>query len=152
MASKKSGQVTLAGRFPKGTDVRLVKVRDETVLRSEGGETIDTQTVDDDGRVQFKKGVEVGARYFIVGYVDGVPLEVRARGNAPGDDPATLTQPPIRPGRIRLGDGSWADEAPKKEKTPSGEVAPHSGAASGQRQGAAAVGDAARQRAPGRPG
>jgi hypothetical protein len=79
MSSTKSGQITLHGRFNAGAQVRLVRVEDETVLRPEGGKEVASATVDDDGRVQFKKGVEVGARYFIVGLRDGFPLEVPVR-------------------------------------------------------------------------
>lgn len=119
----KDGQVTLAGRFPEGTHVRLVEVKDESVLRSEGGKLVGTGKVKD-GTVQFKSGVKTGGRYFIVGYVNGSPLEVRARGNRADDDTA-LAQPPVQPVRTRLGDGSWSDEAPEREDTPASEAAPH---------------------------
>lgn len=124
MASSKAGQVTLNGRFSPGAHVALWKVRDETALRHEGGELVDTKKVDDDGRVQFKSGVEVGARYFIVGYQDGSPLEVRARGRSADDDNGILAQPPVKPDRVRLANGRWADEAPKRESAPSAEVGP----------------------------
>jgi hypothetical protein len=46
----------------------------------------------------------------------GTPLEVRLRGNV-GED-AVNGQAPISTDRVRLSDGSWADEAPKREKAP----------------------------------
>jgi hypothetical protein len=122
-----SGQVVLNGRFKAGTEVRLVKVRDESVLRAEGGEEVATATVDDGGRVEFKRGVEVGARYFIVGQVDGFPLEVRARGREAGDESAVLEQPPIGPDRRKLADGRFVDELGDREKTPSSAVGPAPG-------------------------
>jgi hypothetical protein len=106
------GKVRLAGRFPKGTPVNLVRVSDESVLRSEGGEIVTSKEVGDDGVVEFP--AEVGARYFVVGYVNGTPLEVRARGNESDAPAITLTQPPIGPDRVRLSDGSWADEEPQR--------------------------------------
>jgi hypothetical protein len=62
-----SGQARLAGRFPPGTEVRLVEVASAAALRAEGGREVDSQTVGDDGVVTFSKGVEVGGRYFAVG-------------------------------------------------------------------------------------
>lgn len=117
-------QVTLRGRFSPGSQVRLVRVDDERALRAEGGEDVGSKKVDADGVVKFTSGVEVGARYFIVGQVDGSPLEVRARGRAAGDEAEVLEQAPVAPDRTRLADGSWADEAPAQEKTPSREVGP----------------------------
>lgn len=121
------GQVTLRGRFRPGTDVRLVQVRDERVLRAEGGVEVGTATVDDGGAVQFSSGVDVGGRYLVCGYVDGFPLEVRARGREAGDDSELLTQPPIGPDRVRLGDGSWSDERPAAEDAGFGGVGPAPG-------------------------
>jgi hypothetical protein len=120
----KAGQVTLNGRFPEGAHVALIKVRDESVLRSEGGELVATGKVKD-GSVVFKSGVEVGARYIATGYVDGQPREVRVRGNRAGEESAVLTQAPQGPARVRLADGSWADEAPERIDTPDAEVGPH---------------------------
>jgi hypothetical protein len=129
MSSTKSGQITLHGRFNAGAQVRLVRVEDETVLRPEGGKEVASATVDDDGRVQFKKGVEVGGRYFIVGQRDGFPLEVPVRGRSADDDNAVLSQPPVRPDRVRLADGRWQDEVvgAKRVAPPSSEVGPAPG-------------------------
>jgi hypothetical protein len=74
-----TAQARLAGRFPPGTDVRLVEVSSAAALRAEGGREVDSQTVGDDGVVTFSKGVEVGRRYFVVGLV--------GRGAARGPDP-----------------------------------------------------------------
>jgi hypothetical protein len=120
MASK--GVVTLNGRFRPGTEVRLVKVRDETVLRSEGGEEVGTAKVDKHGQVKFD--AEPGARYFIVGHIDGFPVEVRARGNKADDDNSTLAQAPIAYTRVKLADGSFADERPEKRDAGFGGVGP----------------------------
>lgn len=102
--------VTLRGRFQPGARVKLWQVKDESVLRAEGGELIDEKVVDEDGCVQFSKGVKVGGRYLIVGQREGEPLEVRVRGNAPDDDNSLLTHAPVRPERQKLADGRWADE------------------------------------------
>lgn len=126
MASSK-GRVTLRGRFKPGARVRLVKVKDESVLRAEGGELIEERSVDDDGSVQFTKGVDVGGRYFLVGQIDGHPIEVRARGNTADDEASHVLQTPVQPDRVRLSDGSWADEAPVREDAPFGGVAPGPG-------------------------
>jgi hypothetical protein len=116
----KQGQVTLRGRFGPGTHVRLVKVAHEGVLRSEGGELVDTGKVNAQGEVTFK-ALEVGSRYFVAGYVDGFLLEVRVTAREADD---AVTQPAVAPDRVKLADGSFADEAPDEEKAPVGEVAP----------------------------
>jgi hypothetical protein len=121
-----SGQVTLRGRFRPGSVVRLVRVANEGVRRSEGGDAVDTKRVGEDGSVTFRSGVESGARYLIVGYVDGFPLEVRAVGRSEAEDTG-LAQQPVGPDRVRLSDGSWADEAPEHEGAPGGEVGPAPG-------------------------
>ncbi len=129
MASSK-GQVTLRGRFSKGSIVTLTRVAGEHVLRPEGGEDIETKTVSEKNgvsEVQFSTGVEVGARYFIHGLEDGVPIVLRARGRSAEDDSETLSQPPIKPDRVRMSDGSFADEAPTKESAPPAFVGPGPG-------------------------
>lgn len=124
MASS-NGQVTLRGRFPSGTKVALVKVSDGAVLRAEGGRTLERKRVGKDGSVQFTKDVEVGGRYFITGNVRGQPLEVRVTGrDRQADEDSAGGQAPVQVDRVRLSDGSWLDEAPEKEKTPSSEVGP----------------------------
>jgi hypothetical protein len=128
MASSK-GQVTLRGRFSKGSVVTLTRVAGAHVLRPEGGEDIETKTVGEkDGvsEVSFTSGVEVGARYFIHGLEDGSPIQLRATGKA-SDDDTGLTQPPIVADRLRLADGTWADEAPTKESPPGAFVGPGPG-------------------------
>jgi hypothetical protein len=127
MASSQ-GQVTLHGRFAPGTSVRLVKVRDESVLRAEGGKEVAAGTVDDDGRVAFKSGVEVGARYFICGHDRGDYREVRVIGRKAEDD-TVLSQPPVGNVPLRTSGGHQIDQwgrvtAPDHEKTPGPEVAP----------------------------
>lgn len=107
----KTAQVTLHGRFRPGAVVRLVKVKDETVLRAEGGDTIGTETVDDTGRVQFTDGVEAGCRYFIVGQVDGTPLEVRARGNVADEENSVLATAPVQPDPQKRADGTLESDA-----------------------------------------
>jgi hypothetical protein len=121
--------VTLRGRFPKGSIVTLVEVAGAHVLRAEGGEEIETRTVGEENGasvVQFSKGVREGARYFVTGLIDGRPEEVRATGREEGDA-AVLEQAPIGPDRVRLSDGSWADEAPPKRDVPKQEVGPDLG-------------------------
>lgn len=123
----KQGSVRLSGRFKPGTQVRLVKVRDETVLRSEGGQEVGTAKVDKDGTVEFSKGVEDGARYFATGYVDGTYLEVRLRGRSDSDDNVNA-QAPVGPDRVKLSDGTFVDEPPEQhQKTPGREVGPAPG-------------------------
>jgi hypothetical protein len=124
-----SGQVTLHGRFAPGTQVRLVKVRDESVLRAEGGKEVATATVDDDGRVQFKSGVEVGGRYFICGHDRGEPREVRVRGSRADDESTVLSQQPVGNVAVKTAGGAEIDvfgrvTAPEREKAPGPEVAP----------------------------
>jgi hypothetical protein len=121
MASK--AQVTLNGRFSPGTAVELVEVADESVLTGAGGKVVDRKKVDRDGRVQFQTGVTAGGRYFIRGLQDGMPLEVRARGNADADADVGF-QRPVQPDRVRLSDGSWADEAPEDQNAGFGGVGP----------------------------
>jgi hypothetical protein len=120
MASRK-GQVTLRGRFSKGSVVTLTKVAGEHTLRPQGGEDIATKTVEEKDGVSFVQftGVEEGARYFVHGINDGFPLEVRARGRSAEEDSEVLAQAPVQPDRARLTDGTWADDAPTKESAPS---------------------------------
>ena len=81
MASTKKGQVTLRGRFSKGSVVTLTKVASEAALRPEGGEDVETKTVGEKDGVSFVQftGVEQDARYIIHGINDGQPLAIRAR-------------------------------------------------------------------------
>lgn len=121
--------VVLRGRFTKGSIVRLVEVDGEHVLRSEGGREVDSKKVgEEDGIsvVKFSSGVKDGVRYFVSGYVDGTPLEVRVTGRKDAED-SVLAQAPVRPDRVRLSDGSWSDEAPEKRPVPKQEVGPHLG-------------------------
>lgn len=124
MASK-GGAVTLRGRFSPGTDVQLVKVKSEAVLRSEGGDVLDDGTVDDDGSVTLS-GLGKGERGFIRGYDRGEFREVRVTGRDDADDSA-LAQAPVTPDRVRLRDGSWADERPEREDPGFGGVGPAPG-------------------------
>jgi hypothetical protein len=115
-----AGRLTLRGRFQPGSTVRLVKVDGPQTLRpGPNDETVDTQTVDEDGTLTFNKGVSVGDRYFAVGQVNGQPLEVRLTGRS-DDDPGHLAgYEPVSPDRTRLGiggSGGWADEDPSREK------------------------------------
>jgi len=121
-----AGQITLRGRFSPGTQVRLVRVDGEHTLRSEGGQEVDSKTVDKDGCVSFTSKVDVGARYFIVGQHEGRPLEVRARGRAKDDPSEVLENAPVPRDRMKLADGSYVDEPPKQhEKADYAEGAPH---------------------------
>jgi len=122
--AKQSGQVTLRGRFRPGDVVRLVKVAGPHVLRPEGGEEIEVQSVGEEkdaprvGYVRFTKGVEVGERYFITGQTGGYPLEVRVTGRAADDPSEVFEQAPVQPDRVRLSDGSFLDDPPTKESAP----------------------------------
>jgi len=122
--AKAAGQVTLRGRFPVGAVVTLTKVDGPHVLRPEGGEDIETQTVTEEkdapgvGYVRFSKGVEPGARYFIHGLADGVPINVRITGRTDDDPSEVFEQPPILPDRTRFSDGSFVGDKPTKESAP----------------------------------
>jgi hypothetical protein len=106
------GKTTLRGRFPKGNLVSLREVPDAGTLRSTPEQEVDTKTVNDDGEVTFS--TDVGTRYIAFAYVNGAPLEVRVTGRETDDPNALMTQPPIGPDRIRLSDGSFSDEEPKR--------------------------------------
>lgn len=106
--SSKTGQVKVAGRFPAGERVALVKVDGEHVLRAAGGKTIDRKKVDDDGVVVFTKDVELGARYFVTGYDNGRPVEVRCTGITE-EAASELTQPPVGRDVRKFGDGTLID-------------------------------------------
>lgn len=121
-----AGQITLRGRFSPGSQVRLVRVDGEHTLRAEGGEEVDAKKVGDDGSVTFSKGVEVNARYFIVGQHRGEHIEVRARGRAKDDPSEVLENAPLPPERVKLTDGSFVSEAPEQHRKPDyAEGAPH---------------------------
>ena len=116
MATK--GSIALRGRFAPGTNVRLVKVDGPHVMRpGAGDETVDEQTVDKDGLLEFK-GVEAGERYFAVGLINGQPAEVRLTGRAQAnekypDHSLGEMYEAVGPERARLGaggTGGWSDE------------------------------------------
>jgi hypothetical protein len=117
---KKQGRVVLRGRFKAGTDVRLVEVAHEGVFRSQGGREVGEATVDEDGVVEFTSGVVVGGRYLLVGYIDGQPVEVRARGNEITEDEAVLGQAPVGydETRTRAGLPSDAIQGAREDETP----------------------------------
>lgn len=99
-------QVTLRGRYSPGSTVQLVKVAGAHVLRTAAGdEVVEEKEVDKDGHVQFSKGVEKDGRYFIRGYHDGFPLEVRVRGRSEADDSEVLAQAPVGYDEVRTRDG-----------------------------------------------
>jgi hypothetical protein len=125
----KAGSVKLSGRFPPGTKVALRKAPDgERSLRPGDSEVLDTQTVSEDGTVEFSKGVESGERYFATGYIRGEYLQVRLTGREKGDESAVLSQPPVGYDRLRHADGTFVDEPPEQHQTPpSLEVGPHLG-------------------------
>lgn len=105
-SSVKGAQVTLNGRFSRGTRVELVKVASAGVLRTgPGDEVVDSKEVDEDGHVQFSKGVEDGCRYFVRGYQEGFLLEVRVRGRAEADDSEVLALPPVGYDDVKTRDG-----------------------------------------------
>lgn len=114
MADSRSGSIHLRGRFPAGTEVRLVRVEGPHVMRPGAQhETVDTQTVDKDGALKFSKGVKVGERYFASGYVNGQPRDVRLTGQADPDEGFLTGYEPVQPDRVRLGaggSGGFADE------------------------------------------
>jgi len=107
-------KTTLRGRFSPGTVVSLHEVEDASVLRVDVGmEPVATETVDKDGEVTFS--LEDGKRYIAVAYDRGVPREVRLTGRA-DEDAGAFSQPAVTPDRVRLSDGSWADEEPERVK------------------------------------
>jgi hypothetical protein len=120
MARRKQGEVTVRGRFPKGTRVSVHEVQDESVLRAEG-EPREVVTAGEDG-VKFQ--THEGQRYIVHGIVNGAPVSLRVRGRGEAADDA-LEQPPVGNDRLRMSDGSWSDEAPKRRDAPAREAAPH---------------------------
>jgi len=96
------GCVVVAGVFPAGTVCTLVKVPDETVLRSEGGEVKGVRTADASGLVGFD-GMGPGDCFFVTGYVNGEYLEVRAKGRTAQEVNEFLSQPPVQPSLVVVG-------------------------------------------------
>lgn len=95
MARSSKGRVALSGRFSPGERVRLIQVDGPHVLRPpDGAGPVDTGRVDENGRVEFTKGVEIGARYFISGYHNGQPFDVRMTGRSADDPSVVLEQTP----------------------------------------------------------
>jgi hypothetical protein len=88
------GCVVVAGIFPTGTVCRCVKAAGPEVLRPEGGELMDTRTVDDAGFVGFV-GLEVGSSYFVSAYVNGEPVDIRVKGRTVTDLNEFLSQAPV---------------------------------------------------------
>lgn len=89
-----AGVVVLAGLFPAGSVVNLVRVEDERVLRAEGGDQVDARVVDAAGNVGFD-GLVIGDRFFACGYSQGRPLEVRCI--AQDADAPSGAQAPVGP-------------------------------------------------------
>lgn len=116
----KSAHVTLRGRFRPGTVVALVEVADERVLRSEGGRHIDRKKVDENGEVRFTNRVKENGRYFIVGLIDGTPVEVRARGRTGDENAGVLEQPPVGTEVRKHADGRLVGERPERREKPEG--------------------------------
>lgn len=118
----KQGSAKLHGRFPPGTEVRLVKVDGAHVLRpGPGDEVVDEQTVDKDGKLKFSKGVSEGDRYFAVAVVNGEPRQVRLTGGV--DDEGEGSHLAMYDGGIqaltdrqKLSDGTFVDEAPEQHQ------------------------------------
>lgn len=118
-------QITERGTFPDGTHVHLYKASGPAQLRPEGAP--DDTKLSKDGEVKFT-GVDEGERYILFAYVHGQPLQLRATGRSANDESAILTQPAPAADRLRLADGSFADEAPervKKSELPPFEAAPN---------------------------
>lgn len=99
-SSKPKTHVRLRGRFRPGTQVRLHEASGPDQLRPTG-DPVDEQTVDKHGTVTFTKGVSEGGRYFVSGYHDGVPLDVRATGRKVGDSEGSVAQPPVQADEVR---------------------------------------------------
>ena len=117
-------KTTLRGRFSPGSQVGLYEVEHAGVLRAEG-EPDTTAEVDKNGEVSFS--LEEGKRYIAQTYDRGEPRSVRLTGRS-GDEDVALEQPPVQPDRVRLSDGTWADEEPKrvsKDDLPPLEAAPN---------------------------
>lgn len=114
-----TGAVKLRGRFRPGTRVRLVEVQDERVLRAEGGREVGATTVDKDGVAAFD-GLKLDKRYFIVGHVDGQPVEARVRARENADDAASLVQPPVGTDQTRHAGGQLVGHPVERRDTPAG--------------------------------
>lgn len=99
----RGARVRLRGRFPAGTLVRLYAVSGPEQMRPSflNEHLVGEEEVDKDGVVTFTKGVGRGDRYFICGYVDGYPLEIRATGKTKDDESGSVMQPPVQPETVR---------------------------------------------------
>ena len=106
-------KTTLRGRFSPGTIVSLYEVEDASVLRAEG-EPDQTAEVNKDGEVAFS--LKEGRRYIAQAYDRGEPRTVRLTGRSAEEINSALEQPAVQPDRVRLSDGTWADEAPEQIK------------------------------------
>jgi hypothetical protein len=113
-AQMAKAKTTLRGRFSPGTVVSLHEVEDASVLRVDAGsDPVTTETVNKDGEVTFH--LEEGQRYIAAAYDRGFPREVRLTGRS-SDEMAAVEQQPVQADRVRLSDGSWADEEPERVK------------------------------------
>lgn len=141
-----SGVVICNGKFPAGSVVRLVRVVDERVLRAEGGDEVDVRVVAADGSLGFDQGIEVGGRFFAVGYALGAPLEVRCVGeDADAVDPSALQAPVQREeGAVGTSNTPAVKSAPLPSAADLGVgLAPGAAAAVGQVAPVASKGDEA---------
>lgn len=112
--------IHFAGRFKPGTDVDIYEVAGAHVLRAEGGTKLGSATSSEDGVVEFSDGIVEGGRYRITGYINGRYEDFPVRGTASDE----VSQTPVQPDRMKLADGSWADERPEKRDVPPAFVGP----------------------------
>jgi hypothetical protein len=113
------GVVLVAGVFQPGSVVTLSQVEDEAVLRPEAHQAVGRRLVDENGNVGFD-GLEVGARYFASGYVNGVYVLVRLIGVEAGAPSSELQQAPIAasPQPVGTQEKVQPDPAPAAPSTP----------------------------------
>lgn len=94
--------VLLRGVFEPGSVVKLFQVADESVLRAENGEHVESRVADEAGAVGFEN-VPATARFIAVGFDRyQKPVEYRARALEDGElvselhqAPITATNPPV---------------------------------------------------------
>lgn len=125
MASR--GKVRLSGRFPEGVRVELYE-REPGQLRPAAGQALGS-TVAVAGQVEFRQhSIVPGGKYFVVGIVQGSPVQVPVTASAVGEsaEPGVQGQAPVGRDRVRLADGRFVDELTleSEEGVPRLEVAP----------------------------
>lgn len=94
----KTGEVTLHGRFPAGTEVELYVSTEGQLRPGDAQRPVGREVVDADNKVTFT-GLDPDKRFLAYAFVDGFPRIATLRAGV--DDGDAVVQPPVQGRRMR---------------------------------------------------